>query len=294
MRFLSPSLNVRYRYAWHALVLCWYRLSGSGQSVTLRFSCQRKCSLLLLLVIYAHPCVAASIIDDWTVIADSLYPDRPVQIANAEVLISAPAQAEDSAQVPIRIQFADGHGSAKWTLFVDANPIMLNLTTQLPDTSRAFAMSTRICQDANSKVRVISVKTDGRLFMATVDIKTPRGGCSGRAASQDEAALHATAGNIKLRQLDEGMATILQIQHPMRTGFERAKYGYTAKAWYLDKVEWLQSANQVMSMQLGPGISANPYFRVDHPFILDNLMIKIFDNEHQQFSFPKTTQSKLQ
>lgn len=246
-----------------------------------------QCWLIgMLLCLHAAVGLSAPIIDHWPVIAEAFYQDRPVPAADGKIVISAPAQAEDSALVPISIQFAEAHGIARWTLFVDANPIMLTLTTHMPDTTRAFALSTRIRLDANSKVRVVAEKPDGSLSMASVEIKTPGGGCGG-AVSQDEAALRASAGNIKLRQVEEGRATVLQIQHPMRTGFERTVYGYYAKAWYLQKIEWLEAANNIMALQLGPGISANPYFKIDYPFDLATLAVQASDNENQQFSYPK-------
>lgn len=227
---------------------------------------------------------AAPVIDKWPVIAEAFFKDRVVTETPARIHISAPAQAEDAALVPISIHLAESHGFDKWYLFIDANPIMLTLTTHLPDTTHAFMLSSRIRLDANSKVRVIGEQPDGQLSMAVVEIRTPGGGCGG-AVSQDEAALRANAGKIKLQQSEDRQTTILQINHPMRTGFERTVYGYFAKAWYLQKVEWRQAENKLFELQLGPGISANPYFRVAYPLDMANLTIQLLDNEGQRFDF---------
>lgn len=229
---------------------------------------------------------AAPIIDQWPVIAEAFFKDRAVTQDGGQISITAPSQAEDATLVPISIQLAPAHGFSKWYLFVDANPIVLTLTTQIPDTTHAFTLSTRIRLDANSKVRVVAEKPDGTLSMAVVEVKTPGGGCGG-AVSQDETALRANAGKMKLQQSEDKQTTILQINHPMRTGFERTVYGYYAKAWYLQKVEWRQASNTIMELQLGPGISANPYFRIEYPIALQALAIQASDNEGQQFSFTK-------
>jgi sulfur-oxidizing protein SoxY len=242
-----------------------------------------KSLLLGCLLSFVGIAWAAPVIDKWPVIAEAFFKDRVVTETPARIHISAPLQAEDAALVPISIHLAESHGFDKWYLFIDANPIMLTLTTHLPDTTHAFMLSSRIRLDANSKVRVIGEQPDGQLSMAVVEIRTPGGGCGG-AVSQDEAALRANAGKIKLQQSEDRQTTILQINHPMRTGFERTVYGYFAKAWYLQKVEWRQSENKLFELHLGPGISANPYFRVAYPLDMANLTIQLLDNEGQQFS----------
>ena len=238
-----------------------------------------------LLLFQAIPAISAPVVDHWSVIAESFFKDRAVIEKPDTISITAPLQAEDSALVPISIHFAESHGFVKWYLFVDANPIMLTLTTRMPDLKRALSLSTRIRLDANSQVRVIGERPDGQLNMAVVAIKTPGGGCGG-AVSQDEAALRASAGKMKLRQADDGEAVVLQIQHPMRTGFERTVYGYYAKAWYVDKIALLSAGEPVLDLQLGPGISANPYFRIELPLDISTLSVRASDNENQTFRYP--------
>lgn len=242
-----------------------------------------KCILLGYLLCLSLSAHAAAIIDKWPVIAEAFFKDQSVAPAADQLIITAPTQAEDAALVPISIQLAEAHGFSKWYLFVDANPIMLTLTTHLPDTTHAFTLSTRIRLDANSKVRVVGEHLDGKLSMAVVEIKTPGGGCGG-AVTQDEAALRANAGKMKLQQSEDKQTTILQINHPMRTGFERTVYGYYAKSWYLQKVNWLQAENQRIALQLGPGISANPYFKIAYPMNWQQLRILASDNENHLFT----------
>jgi sulfur-oxidizing protein SoxY len=234
---------------------------------------------------------AAPIIDQWPVIAEAFFKGRAVTQDSGQISITAPSQAEDATLVPISIQLAPAHGFSKWYLFVDANPILLTLTTQMPDTIHSFTLSTRIRLEANSKVRVVAEQPDGTLSMAVVEVKTPGGGCGG-AVGQDETTLRANAGKMKLQQSEDKQTTTLQINHPMRTGFERTVYGYYAKAWFLQTVEWQQAGNILMALQLGPGISANPYFRMEYPIALQALAIQASDNEGQQFSFNKPAVSR--
>lgn len=242
--------------------------------------------LLGYLLCLSFSACAAPVIDQWPVIAEAFFKNRPVTDAADRLMITTPAQAEDATRVPISIHFSPAHGVSKWYLFVDANPIALTLTTRMPDTSQAFTLSTRIRLEANSKVRVVAEQPDGTLSMAVVEVKTPGGGCGG-AVGQDETALRAYAGKMKLQQSEDKQTTTLQINHPMRTGFERTVYGYYAKAWFLQTVEWQQAGNTLMALQLGPGISANPYFRMEYPIALHALAIQASDNEGQQFSFAK-------
>lgn len=228
---------------------------------------------------------AAPVVDQWPIIAEAFFKDRPVTVPATHLSIQAPAQAEDAALVPISVHLAAGHGIRTWYLFIDANPIMLTLTTHMPEAAQALTLATRVRLEANSKVRVIGEHADGQLSMAVVDIKTPGGGCGG-AVSQDETALRANAGKIKLQQIEDKQTTLLQINHPMRTGFERTVYGYFAKAWYLQKIEWRQAEAPLMSLQLGPGISANPYFRIAYPLDLSHSTLLATDNENQTFRYP--------
>lgn len=242
----------------------------------------KRFGVITFIALHCQNALAAAIVDHWPAIVEAFFNGREVIEDQQTFEVIAPTQAEDSALVPISVRFPANHGVVKWYLFVDANPIMLTLTTHMPDTEAPFALNTRIRLDANSQVRVVTEQNNGRLSVHSVAIKTPGGGCGG-AVSQDEAHLRAEAGKMKLRQVEDKQAITLQIKHPMRTGFERTVHGYYAKAWYIQSIEWQQSTQATIIMQLGPGISANPYFMLEYPLDISTLSIQAKDNEGQQF-----------
>jgi len=247
------------------------------------------CWLFYGLVFIANqPAQAAPIAEHWEAIRSAYFNEQTVVDAADQISIQAPVQAENAAIVPFTFQVNLKHDNFdKVYVFTDANPILLTATFTMKVLQPDFYVSTRIRLESNSVVRVIARTTTGKLLMKTVSIKTPGGGCGGGAMT-NEAKLRDSAGKIKMRYIQaeqkEKSNFVLNIKHPMRTGFERTFQGYYAKSWFIEHVYFSTDFQPYFHALLGPGISADPYFR----FSLPEKQVKSFqveakDNEGKLF-----------
>lgn len=243
------------------------------------------CLLLYGMLSTSH---AAPIVNQWESIKATYFNDQTVEDAEENIVIEAPVQAENAAMVPFafKVNLNDDNIS-KVYVFTDANPILLTATFNFKLPQQSVDIATRIRLEKNSVVRVIAQTQDGRVLMKTVEIKTPGGGCGGGEMT-DEAKLRASAGKMKMRWFkpDEKNAGsfVLNIKHPMRTGFERTFQGYFAKAWFIQHVDFIIDHQPYFEALLGPGISADPYFRFNLPEQkMEMLLVKLKDNEGQHF-----------
>lgn len=235
-----------------------------------------------LLINFGWSVQAAPIVDNWKVIHEAFFHGREVQDAEDKISIQAPVQAEDASLVPFAFQadFAS-HTIQKIYLFTDANPILHTATFLPAKNSQQFDMATRIRLENNSVVRVIAETSESTLWMAQVVIRTPGGGCGGGGYS-DEAQLRANAGKMKIRRQARSQLAF-NIKHPMRTGFERTLQGYFAKAWHINQLQFKAGDAKILTIEVGPGISADPYFLFSTSENARNISIEAKDNEGKVF-----------
>lgn len=229
---------------------------------------------------------AAPIVDNWNTIQEVFFKGRNVNHTNQKILIHSPIQAEDASLIPFAFKVnLSPNTIRKVYIFADANPILLTATFT-PAAAQQIEAATRIRLENNSLVRVIAENMDGELWMSSAVIKTPGGGCAGGGYS-DEAQLRASAGEIKFKLKATELA--LNIRHPMRTGFERTPQGYYAKAWHLNYLQLRAADYEIMSIDIGPGISANPYFLLNVPLTHQDVMLTVKDNEGKVYEKRLTT-----
>ena len=252
-----------------------------------------KLCLIIFLSMQVTHLHAAPIVDHWRVIQEAFFNDKTVledggSLDIGQIKIEAPVQAEDASLVPFAFKVTLKESNlVKVYLFTDANPILHTATFHLLQPSQTFSVATRIRLEKNSVVRVIAETEAGQLFMATTGIKTPGGGCGG-GGTADEATLRASAGQMKLRFNQEALTGLsafsFHIKHPMRTGFERTTQGYYAKAWYINRLHFSDLHSAFLHIDVGPGISADPYFKLMTPKAFSgSLQIEAADNEGQSF-----------
>lgn len=257
-----------------------------------KISCSWRLLFLLLVLTYTN--VNAKEIEDqyWPVMHEAYFSGKPIQDGSQLIKIDAPIQAEDAAIVPFAFSINDELKAKlniqKVYVLVDANPIQLTGTFHYYQPKIPIQISTRIRLEKNTYVRVIAEGQDKQLYMHKVAIKTPGGGCGGGGAS-DEAKLRAEAGKMKFRVSQHDHNKTLSdlhfhIKHPMRTGFERTTQGYFAKAYHIKRLDFSDENGPMMSIDVGVGISADPYFQfasLPHvPAIID---IKALDNEGKTY-----------
>lgn len=231
----------------------------------------------------------APAINSWEAIRAAYYPSQVIDLTENEIIIDAPDQAEDSALVPVTITTKLLDDDIKRIdIFTDANPILLTASFIPEVRSHFFQVSTRVRLDNSSYLRVIVEDMHGKKRMRAVPIKTPGGGCGG-GIDPDEAKLRAESGKMKLRLFPKENSLSFHVKHPMRTGFERTSMGYYARAWYIQNIVLQFNGVPWLKAELGPGISADPYFKLNLGEVqmsanTNSLQIEARDNEGKVFS----------
>lgn len=228
----------------------------------------------------------------WPVVKEAFFAGRSIEEASF-IKITGPRRAESGAQVPVTLSIDKPQTSADAIknvyILVDANPIQLVATYHLSELLGKLQLSTRIRMETDSYVRAIGETAEGKLYMSVIPIRAA-GGCGG-TVENDEAAIRASAGKIKLNvesPVSFGQATpaTFIIKHPMRTGLQRdlVSQGYVP-AFYIKQATFTYNGKPVMSVDIGVGTSEDPYMRFD--FVPDApgvLEVKASDNEGQSFT----------
>lgn len=227
----------------------------------------------------------------WPVLKEAFFAGKTIEDAPF-IKLSGPRRAESGAQVPLEIFVdqtqADANPIKKIYVLVDANPIPLTATYHLTDQLGKFKLATRIRMEMDSFIRVVGETADGKLQMASIEIRAA-GGCGGMVEN-DEATIRATAGKIKLNvenpvQFGQPTAAVFNIKHPMRTGLQRdlVSQGFVP-AFYIQKVAFSYNSKPVMQADLGVGTSEDPYLRFDFiPASPGVLEVNAVDNEGKAF-----------
>ncbi|MGQ0442359.1 MAG: quinoprotein dehydrogenase-associated SoxYZ-like carrier [Methylophilaceae bacterium] len=228
----------------------------------------------------------------WSVMKEAFFEKRPMIEADF-IKIEAPRRAESGAQVPVTYTIdsaaAKGVVIKKLYSFVDANPIPVTATYHLTDMLGDFQLSTRIRFETDAFVRLVGETADGKLYLASREIRAA-GGCGG-TVDADEAVTRAAAGKIKMNvepptKFGSATPATFNIKHVMRTGLQRdlVSQGFVP-AFYINKTAFTYNGKPVMTVDVGVGTAEDPYFKFN--FIPDapgKLEVLATDNEGKTFS----------
>lgn len=227
----------------------------------------------------------------WPVMKEAFFEKRPIKEVDF-IKIEAPKRAESGAQVPVTYMIdnaaAGGVKIVKLYSFVDANPIPLTATYHLTDAVGNFNLSTRIRFEMDAFVRLVGEDAKGNLYLASREIRAA-GGCGG-TVENDEAAVRAAAGKIKMKvddvKLGAGATTTFNIKHIMRTGLQRdlVSQGFVP-AFYINKTEFKYNGKPLMTVDVGVGTAEDPYFKFNFvPKEAGKLEVTATDNEGKSFN----------
>ncbi len=227
----------------------------------------------------------------WAVMKEAFFAKREMKEVDF-MKIEAPKRAESGAQVPVTYTIdnaaAGGVKIVKLYSFVDANPIPLTATYHLTDAIGDFNLSTRIRFETDAYVRLVGEDASGKLYLASRVIRAA-GGCGGMVEN-DEAAIRAAAGKIKLNveaaKAGVPAVTTFNIKHIMRTGLQRdlVSQGYVP-AFYINKTEFKYNGKPLMTVDVGVGTAEDPYFKFNFtPKEAGKLEVTATDNEGKTFA----------
>ncbi|MGJ8619383.1 MAG: quinoprotein dehydrogenase-associated SoxYZ-like carrier [Methylophilaceae bacterium] len=230
----------------------------------------------------------------WPVMKEAFFEKRPMQEVDF-IKIDAPKRAESGAQVPVTYSIdanaakTAGVKIVKLYSFVDANPIPLTATYHLTDALGDFNLSTRIRFETDAFVRLVGEDANGKLYLASRPIRAA-GGCGG-IVSNDEAAVRAAAGKIRMKVPAPetfGVATTakVNIKHVMRTGLQRdlESQGFLP-AFYINKASFTYNGKPVMTVDVNVGTAEDPYFKFNFiPEAPGQFELVATDNEGKTFT----------
>jgi sulfur-oxidizing protein SoxY len=222
----------------------------------------------LLAFLSASVCHAELSEKNWPLIKEAFFSNRP--IGNTELIqVTAPLGAENAGQVPVTLKVQNQINDAIKSIyiFIDANPIPLAATYQIPHYFNQLNLATRVRLDSDSTIRAVAETQSGALLMATARVNAG-GGCAG-AVSEDEVVVRASAGTIKFQlnppyKLHETASGTLQIKHPMYTGLQTdAKTKQTKPAFYIKNADVKFDGETVIRIMFGVGTSENPHVKFE-------------------------------
>lgn len=252
-------------------------------------------TLLIIAAAMMHPHYAHAESDPskWPPIREAFFAKRAIEEAPF-IKLTAPRRAESGAQVPLDIFVdqtqQDPNPVKRLYVLVDANPIPLVATYHLTEQLGKFKLSTRIRMETDSFVRVIGETAEGKLQMASIEIRAA-GGCGGMVEN-DEAKIRASAGKIKMHvdspvTFGNATPTTFMIKHPMRTGLQRdlVSQGFVP-AFYIQKADFTYNNKPLMQVEFGVGTSEDPYLKFDIiPREAGAIAVKATDNEGKSFEY---------
>ncbi len=197
------------------------------------------------------------------------------EIESKDIEIVAPSHAENGAivQVAVHSHIANTEAIA---ILVDKNPTAL-IGNYLFHQAAVPWMVTRIKMAETSDIKVI-VKSGSQYFTATQQVKVLENGCGGTSNNREP---FQSSMKIRAKLTDKNMTQIKAIiTHPMHTGYGKNDLGELIPAHFIQLVTIKHNQQPVIEMQLGTGISKNPYltFHLNQAKLGDQITVVWHDN----------------
>ncbi|WP_428423298.1 thiosulfate oxidation carrier complex protein SoxZ [Methylibium sp.] len=179
-------------------------------------------------------------------------------VASKDVLLQAPELFEDGSVVPVTLG-CSLPGVRRLLLGVERNPTLLSAIFE-PGEALEPNLSTRLKMQETSNVLVLAVMKDGRVLMASQEVKITLGGCGGAAAeSEPEQAAQPTL--IRVQPTAAGATVRSLMKHEMESGQRKDGSGRTVPAWHIQEVVARVNGQPVLSAQWGTAVSKNPFLQ---------------------------------
>lgn len=235
----------------------------------------RGMAAVALLTVFTLPSVAGEL--TWAELKPSVYGERLITTDDQVVKLDVPYRAQDDRQVPVTVQVQLPGGSAvrAVTVIIDENPMPVSLSLAPAQKRSDVWLSASMRFNGPSPVRAVVETEDGRLFMSEGYVKTiGLGACASPPVTSMEDAT-ASLGKMRLTPLatpmnvstlaDKRHRARLDISHPNLTGLQmdQITLQYILPR-YLDKIELVQGAQQLGTLEAGISLSENPSIAFDY------------------------------
>lgn len=198
------------------------------------------------------------------------------EVASEAIEVIAPSYAENGAIVQLAVHSHIANTEAI-AVFVDNNPTALIGNYMFYQQAIPW-MVTRIKMAETSNITII-VKSGNQYFTATKQVKVLENGCGGSSNSYEQ---FKSSMKIRAKQLRDSHVTQIKaiITHPMHTGYGKDDMGKLIPAHFIQLVTIKHNNRPVIQMQLGTGISKNPYltFHLNQATLGDTITVEWQDN----------------
>ncbi len=192
--------------------------------------------------------------------------NAPLQFSD-QVLVRAPAFADDALNVPLQIDAralrAQGGGIARMIVIADRNPIREVLTFE---PLRALPLlAFRIRLEQASPIRCLVQTQDGHWHVGGVMVQAAGGGCTVPGVTRADGSWSQTLNQVQARffnnLVDASRRLRLQVMHPMDTGLVAG-----IPAFYLEQLELRDASGQPWwRLALHEPVSENPLITLEMP-----------------------------
>jgi len=199
------------------------------------------------------------------------------EIASKDIEITAPSHAENGAIVQVAVHSHIPNTEAI-AVFVDKNPTAL-ITNTMFNQGALPQMVTRIKMAETADIKII-VKSGERYFTASKKVTVLENGCGG-SGSVNKNFKSSMKIRAKLLADADGVVQVKAIiTHPMHTGRGKDDAGQLIPAHFIQLITINHQGRPVVEMQLGTGISKNPYltFHISDAKLEDKVSVAWHDN----------------
>lgn len=195
-------------------------------------------------------------------------------LPSKDIDLVAPDRAENGAIVQIEVTSRIPNTEAIYVL-VEHNPTALLGHYEFKNGAQPFFI-TRIKMAETSDVKIIA-KVGDKFYSASKKVEVLENGCGGGGSANEKFET-----SMKLRAKLVGDVTEVKaiIIHPMHTGRGKDDFGQLIPAHFIQTATIALNEKPVLDMQLGTGISKNPYltFRVNGAKVGDKVNVNWADN----------------
>ena len=174
--------------------------------------------------------------------------------------ITAPSHAENGAIVQVAVH-SHIPNTESIAILVEKNPTALLANTMFNHGAES-SIVTRIKMAETSDIKVI-VKAGNRYFTASKKVIVLENGCGGISSTNEQfkSSIKIRAKQLKNKALKNKNLVQIKaiITHPMHTGRGKDETGQLIPAHFIQHITITHLNQPAVTMQLGTGISKNPY-----------------------------------
>lgn len=192
-----------------------------------------------------------------------------------ELQIVAPDKAENGAIIQIEATSLLPNTETIYVL-VDKNPTALLGKYEFKNGAQPFFV-TRIKMAETSDVTIIA-KVGEQFYASAKKVEVLENGCGGGGTANEK---FETSMKLRAKLMGDVTEVKAIIIHPMHTGLGKDDAGQPIPAHFIQTATVLLNDKPVLEMQLGTGISKNPYltFRVKGAMFGDIIAVTWADNQ---------------